>query len=111
MRVRLTSTGNDTLLPAGSSADGCVLHPESKGSEWAIVALDCPLSPGGATVAMVWLRPTVAGGRVGDATAIAVHIAAVTGVTEIEGHPVYKVGKPLGTVTCIRWPVQEQGQE
>jgi hypothetical protein len=100
MRVRLLNSGGDALLIPGGSAAGRVLHPNANCAEWAIVALDCPVPLDGTVVEMLMVRPAVADARVGAVVPIPVHIAAVTGLSEVEGQTVYKIGPLLGKMIC-----------
>jgi hypothetical protein len=79
---------------------GTVLHPESNRAEWAIVALACPVQHHGTTFGMLCLRPRVTGRAVGDPPAVPVHVALVSGVTETEAGPRYRVGELVGTAVC-----------
>jgi hypothetical protein len=104
MRVRLQTGGLDTLLEPSLPRSGHVLHPESNRAEWAILALDQPVSVAGVTAELLWLRPAVSGRRVGDPAAIHVHVALVVGVGEVESRPVYRLGGLLGQVVCEAEP-------
>src|SRR5262245_43925363 len=107
MRVRLRSGSSSTVLAESLPVAGRVLHPESNRAEWAIVALDAPVSVEGLAAELLWLRPAVAGARVGDPTDTPVHVAVVTGVGEGEGRPVYRLGELLGQLVCAADPGAE----
>ena len=100
MRVRLESGDRDTPLGASLPTTGCVLDPESDRAEWAIVALDQPVTVAGSPSRLLWLRPAIPGVRVGDPAPVPVHVAVVTRVVDVEGRPVYKLGELHGPILC-----------
>jgi hypothetical protein len=102
VRVRLLNGDSETPLTRLLPVAGRILHPESNRAEWAIVALDYPVTVAGSVAAQLCLRPGVAGAQVGDPGAIPVHVAVVSEVREAEGRPVYKLGGLVGQAICVK---------
>jgi hypothetical protein len=100
VRVRLRKGEFDTPLGALLPVSGRVVQSGSSPTEWAIVALDHPVSVTGATAELLWVRPTISGCQVGGPSPIPVHVSLVSGVTEGEGRPRYRVGEMLGQAVC-----------
>jgi|SRR5579884_1009040 len=107
MRVRLQPGGRGSALDAALPVAGRLLHPETNRAEWAIIALDHPLSVGGRPTELLCLRPTHAG-RVGGPAPIPVHVAPVTSVRELGGRPVYDLGEVAGQAICAAEGEAEQ---